>query len=80
MMWLCSGATDNPEDNTVMEKHGAEALFSTVKSWMQDISTEDVDAQEDVAPQMIQIPIHGTTQRWSESKVENGKPLVLIPK
>jgi len=26
MMWLFSGAPEDPEDNTVIEKHGAEAL------------------------------------------------------
>jgi hypothetical protein len=25
-MWLCPGAPEDPEDNIVMEKHGAEAF------------------------------------------------------
>jgi hypothetical protein len=31
-MWLCSGVPDNPEYNTGIEKYGAEALFSAVRS------------------------------------------------
>jgi len=31
-MWLLSGMPDDPEDETVMEKHGSEALYSAVKS------------------------------------------------
>ena len=31
-MWLFSGAPEDAEDDTVMEKHGAEALYSAVKS------------------------------------------------
>jgi hypothetical protein len=37
MIWLFSGALDNPEDDTVMEKHGAEALYLTAKSLMHAI-------------------------------------------
>jgi len=36
-MWLFSGAPEDPEDDTVMEKHGAEALYSAVKSLMHAI-------------------------------------------
>jgi len=32
MMWLFSCAPEDLEDDTVMEKHGAEALYSAVKS------------------------------------------------
>jgi len=52
MMWLCSGAPDDPEDDTVMAKPGAEALYSTVKSLMHPIRTEDEDVQQDAAHRM----------------------------
>ena len=45
MMWLVSGAPEDPEDDTVMEKHGAETLYSTVKSVMHAIRTKDKAAQ-----------------------------------
>jgi len=38
-----------------MEKHGAEALYSAVKSVMYAIRIEDEEAQQDAAHQMIQI-------------------------
>jgi len=80
MMWLFSGTPDNPEDNTVMEKHGAEALHSAVKSLMDAIWTENEEAQHYAAHQLIQIPKPWTMRRWSESKLANAKPLVRIPK
>jgi hypothetical protein len=40
MMWLFSAAPEDPEDDTVMEKHGAEALYSAVKSLMNTIRTK----------------------------------------
>jgi hypothetical protein len=40
-MWLFSGAPEDPEDDTSMEKHGAQALYSAVKSLMHPIRTED---------------------------------------
>jgi hypothetical protein len=79
-MWLFSGAPENPEDETVMEKHGADALYSAVKSLMHAIRTEDQEAQQDAAHRMIQIAKPWTIRRWSESKLANGKPLVRIPK
>jgi len=54
-MWLFSGAPENPEDETVMEKHGADVLYSAVKSLMHAIRNEDQEAQQDAAHQMIQI-------------------------
>jgi len=79
-MWLFSGAPDDPEDETVKEKHGADALYSAVKSLMHAIRTEDEEAQQDAAHRMIQIAKPWTIRRWSESKLANGKPLVRIPK
>jgi hypothetical protein len=43
-MRLFSGATEDSEDDTVMEKHGAEALYSAVKSLMHAIRTKDKEA------------------------------------
>ena len=79
-MWLFSGAPEDPEDETVMEIHGADALYSALKSSMHAFSTEDQDAQQDAALRIIQIAKPWTIQRWSESKLANGKPLVRILK
>jgi len=79
-MWLFSGAPEDTEDDTVMEKHSADALYSAVKSLMQAIRTEDKDARQDAAHRMIQIAKPWTIRRWSESKLANGKPPVRIPK
>jgi hypothetical protein len=79
-MWLFSGAPEDPEDETVMEMHGADALYSAVKSLMGAIWTKNQDAQQHAAHRMIQIATPWTVRRWSESKLTNGKPLVRIPK
>ena len=79
-MWLFSGAPEDPEDDTVMEKYGAEALYSAVKSLMHAIWTEEDEAQQDAAHRMIQIAKRWTIRRWSELKLANGKPPVWIPK
>ena len=54
-MWLFSGAPEDPEDDTVMEKHGAEALYSAVKSLMHAIWTKDEEAQQNVAHWIMKI-------------------------
>jgi hypothetical protein len=54
-MWLFSGAPEDPEDESLMEMHGAEALHSAVKSLMHAMQTEDQDAQQDVAHWMMEI-------------------------
>jgi len=79
-MWLFSGAPEEPEDETLMEKDGAEALYSAVKSLMHAIRTKGLDTQEDAAHRMIQIAKPWTIRRWSESTLTNGKPHVRIPK
>ena len=63
-----------------MEKHGAEALYSAVKSLMHAIRTKDEDVPQDVAHRMIQIAKPWIVRWWSELKLANGKPLVRIPK
>ena len=55
MMWLFSGAPEEPENETLMEKHGAKALYSAVTCLIHTIRTEDQDDQQDAAQQMIQI-------------------------
>jgi len=80
-MCLFSGAPENPENDTVMEKHGAEVLYSTVKSLIHAIQTEDKESQQDAADQMIQISKPWTLRRWSKSKLANPKwlnPMVRV--
>ena len=79
-MWLFPGAHDDPEDDTVLEKHGVMAWYSAVKRLMHPIRIEYEDAQQDVAHPMIQIAKPWTIRRWSESKLAIGKPLVRIAK
>ena len=79
-MWLFSGAPEDTEDETVMEKHGTDALYSAVKILMHAIRTEDQDAQQDAAHRMIQIAKPWTVRRWSKSNLANRKSLVWIPK
>ena len=43
-MWLFSGAREDREDETAMEMHGANALYSAVKSLIHALWTEDQDA------------------------------------
>jgi len=80
LMWLFSGAPEYPEDDTLMEKPGAEALDSAVKSLMHPIRTEYEDAQQDAAHRQIQIAYPWTIRRWSKSNFANRKPLVRIRK
>jgi len=80
MMWLFSGAPEYPMDNTVVEMHGAEALYSTVEGAMYAIWMKDEEAQQEAAHQMIEIAKPCTIQQWSESKLPNGRSLIRIPK
>jgi hypothetical protein len=63
-----------------MEMHGADALYSLVKSLMHGIWTEDEEAQHHAAHRMIQISKPWMIRRWSESKLANRKPPVKILK
>jgi len=62
-MWLFSGAPEHPEDETVMDMHGADALDSAVKSLMHVIWTADQNTQQDVAHRMIKIANPWTIRR-----------------
>jgi hypothetical protein len=77
---MSSGGPEDPEDETVMEIHGADALYTAVKSLMHTIVTEYLDTQHDAEHRIIKIAKPWTIRRWSESKLANGKPLIRIPK
>jgi hypothetical protein len=62
-MWLFSGAPEDQDDETVMEMHGADALYSAVKRLMHAIRTEDQDAEQDAAHRMIQFAKTWTIRR-----------------
>jgi len=79
-IWLISGVPEDPEDETVMEKHSADAQYSAVKSLMHAIRTEDEDAQHDAAHPRIEITKPWRIRRWSESKLANRKPLLRLLK
>jgi hypothetical protein len=64
----------------VMEQHGADALYSIVKRFMHANRTEDNEAHQQATHQIIEITNPWTIRRWSESKLANGKPLVLMLK
>jgi len=34
MMWLLSGAPEDPQNDTVMERHGADTLYYALRSLM----------------------------------------------
>jgi len=78
MVWLFSGGPDNPQYDTVMEKHSAEALHSAVKGLMHAIHTEGKEARQDVVHQMIQSAKGWTVRRWLEFIQANRILLVLI--
>ena len=78
-MWLFSGVPEDPEDDTAMAMHGADALYSLVLSLMHAIRTQDLDAQQHAAHRMVEIAKPWTIKRWSELILANGKWLVWIP-
>jgi len=77
---LVSGALEHPEDDTVMEKHSANALYSAVESLMHASGTEDHDAAQNAAYRIIQISNRRINRTWSALKLANGTPLVWIKK
>jgi len=77
--WLFQGAPADPENETVMEKDGADTLYSIVTSLMHAIRTDYEDPLEDVACQMIHIAKPLSTRRWSVLKIVNGTTLDPIP-
>jgi len=54
-MWLYSDGPEDPEDDAVMEKHGADLLYSAVNSMMHAILITDDNTQTNVAHRSIWI-------------------------
>ena len=79
-MWLVSGTHDDPEDDKLMDKDSADALYSAVKSMMYAIRTEVHDAQLEAAHRMIHNAKPRMFRRPSESKLGNDEALVRILK
>ena len=79
-IWLFSGPPEHPEDDSLMEKHGANRqLYPALMSVMHAIQMKDEEAGQDAAHRMIQIQKPWIVRRLSESNLVNGKPLVHIP-
>jgi len=74
-----SGVPVAPDDDTVKEKHGADAMYSAVNSSMRAIWNEDEEAQRDTSRWMIKIAIGCAIRRWPEWKLADGNPYVRIP-
>jgi len=72
-MWLFSGAPIDPEDDAVRETNGAEAMYSTMKSPIHAIWSEDNVAWQDLAHWTIEIAKAWTVRRLLESKLMNGQ-------
>lgn len=64
-MWLSSGVREDADHYAAMEKYGAEALYSVVKSLMDAIWTEHNSGCQDLVHQMIRIRKPWTNRRWS---------------
>jgi hypothetical protein len=71
---------ENREDDTVMEYHGVEALYSTMKSLIHAIQTEDQTAEQNAVHWMLHIVKPWMIRRWFKLKLANAKPQVPIPK
>ena len=52
-MWLFSGVSEAPADDTVMDKHDTEAVYSGVNILIHSIRTKDEDTQQDDTQPMI---------------------------
>jgi len=76
LMWLFSGAPDNPQDETLVGKHSAELLYSAVRSLMNAIRTEDQDAQQNAAHWTIQVSEPWIISQWTKLHIANGKQVV----
>jgi len=79
-MWLFSGVPVDPQHETVIEKHGAEALYSVVKGLMHAIRTEVPNAKQDAAHRINKIAKLWTIRRCSELNLSNGKPPLPVLK
>jgi hypothetical protein len=70
-MSLFSGASEDPEDDPVIEQHSVNAVYSAVKSLMHAIRTEDAETPQNEVHQRIQIAMPWMSRRWSESTLAN---------
>jgi hypothetical protein len=75
---LCSDMPEGPEDDIVMEKRGAEALYSAVKCGLHIVQTIDADAQQNVAYWIIQIGKPWTIRGRSESELTTSQCLQRV--
>jgi len=80
MMWLLSSRPNDPENDILIKKHGAEELCFSGESLIHAIWTEDEKAQQYAAYWMRQIGMSQMIWRWLELQLPNGKPLIWIPK
>jgi hypothetical protein len=62
-MWLFSGAPEVPEDDTEMEMHGTDQLYSAMKSLLRDIQIEGEHARWDAVHRLIQTATTRTMRR-----------------
>jgi len=79
-MWLFSGVREDTEDDTVMGKHCAEALYPAVKCLMHAICIKDHNTKKDAVDGMIQIAMSWMIRRWLELNLVNGIRFLQIPK
>jgi hypothetical protein len=79
-MWPCLDIPDNPEDAAGMENHGADALYSAVKSVMSATRSEYENTQQDSAHRTMEIANSWRVRRLSQLKQANRSPLVWIQK
>lgn len=62
-MWLVSDTPDDLQDDTMREKHGTEALNSTVNCLLHGIQTEDQEARNDISHHVLRF-----AQPWTMSR------------
>jgi len=73
-MFLVAGAPEHPEDETVLDMEGADALYSAVNSVMQATQTENRDVQQDAGHRVIQIANLSMLRRWCKDMYAGVRP------
>jgi len=71
-----SGVPERAEDDTVIKKHSAEAVYCALKILWHATCTEAEEAQQDEAHQLILIAKPWIIWRCSELKLANAEPHV----
>jgi len=79
MMWLFSGAPEDPEDNSVMDKNHRDASCPSVKSTMDAVQTHDEATPQGAPWRMIPSTKPCLRARCIELKLANGTALAQIP-